>query len=59
MLSRDTAELAVAIRCARIGPGAVDLFAGAGIVAGSTAAAEWAELDHKLASVLALLHEGG
>lgn len=55
MLSRETSEFAVAIRCARIQPGSVTLFAGAGIVAGSEPVAEWAELDNKIANVLSLL----
>lgn len=55
MLSRETSEFAVAIRSARIQPGSVTLFAGAGIVAGSEPAAEWAELDNKIANVLSLL----
>ena len=55
MLSRETSECSVAIRSARIDPGAVTLFAGAGIVAGSEPAAEWAELDNKIANVLSLL----
>lgn len=55
MLSRETSEFSVAIRSARIQPGSVTLFAGAGIVAGSEPAAEWAELDNKIANVLSLL----
>lgn len=55
MLSRETSEFSVAIRSARIQPGSVTLFAGAGIVAGSEPAAEWTELDHKIANVLSLL----
>lgn len=55
MLSRETSEFAVAIRSARIQPGSVTLFAGAGIVAGSEPVAEWAELDNKIANVLSLL----
>ncbi|MEH8120368.1 isochorismate synthase [Aeromonas veronii] len=55
MLSRETSEFSVAIRSARIQPGSVTLFAGAGIVAGSEPVAEWAELDNKIANVLSLL----
>ncbi len=55
MLSRETSEFAVAIRSARIRGQRVTLFAGAGIVAGSEPAAEWAELDNKIANVLSLL----
>ncbi|MGY3942040.1 isochorismate synthase [Aeromonas tecta] len=55
MLSRETSEFSVAIRSALIQGGAIRLFAGAGIVAGSEPAAEWAELDNKIANVLSLL----
>lgn len=55
MLSRETSEFSVAIRSALIREQAISLFAGAGIVAGSEPAAEWAELDNKIANVLSLL----
>ncbi|MEB6608302.1 MULTISPECIES: isochorismate synthase [Aeromonas] len=55
MLSRETSEFSVAIRSARITARGISLFAGAGIVAGSQPAAEWAELDNKIANVLSLL----
>ena len=55
MLSRETSEFSVAIRSARIRGSRISLFAGAGIVAGSEPAAEWAELDNKIANVLSLL----
>ncbi|MFM4862865.1 isochorismate synthase [Aeromonas media] len=55
MLSRETSEFSVAIRSARITAQGISLFAGAGIVAGSEPAAEWAELDNKIANVLSLL----
>lgn len=55
MLSRETSEFSVAIRSARIRGPRISLFAGAGIVAGSEPAAEWAELDNKIANVLSLL----
>ncbi|MEZ6930089.1 isochorismate synthase MenF [Aeromonas sp. S16(2024)] len=55
MLSRETSEFSVAIRSARIRAQGISLFAGAGIVAGSEPAAEWAELDNKIANVLSLL----
>ncbi|MNE10690.1 Menaquinone-specific isochorismate synthase [compost metagenome] len=55
MLSRETSEFSVAIRSARITARGISLFAGAGIVAGSEPAAEWAELDNKIANVLSLL----
>lgn len=55
MLSRETSEFSVAIRSALVQERAIRLFAGAGIVAGSVPAAEWAELDNKIANVLSLL----
>lgn len=55
MLSRETSEFAVAIRCALVQEQRISLFAGAGIVAGSEPVAEWAELDNKIANVLSLL----
>ncbi|KFN18176.1 isochorismate synthase [Aeromonas bestiarum] len=55
MLSRETSEFSVAIRSARVTAQTITLFAGAGIVAGSEPAAEWAELDNKIANVLSLL----
>jgi menaquinone-specific isochorismate synthase len=53
-LSADEAEFSVAIRSAQIRHRQIDFFAGAGIVAGSKAIAEWQELDNKIASVLNL-----
>ncbi|WP_394202736.1 isochorismate synthase MenF [Shewanella waksmanii] len=50
-------EFAVAIRSALIEPNRINLFAGAGIVKGSEAAAEWSELENKLATVLSILTE--
>jgi menaquinone-specific isochorismate synthase len=55
MLSRETSEFSVAIRSAVVREQTITLFAGAGIVAGSEPAAEWAELDNKIANVLSLL----
>ncbi|MDR7020371.1 isochorismate synthase [Aeromonas salmonicida] len=55
MLSRETSEFSVAIRSARVTAQTITLYAGAGIVAGSEPAAEWAELDNKIANVLSLL----
>lgn len=55
LLSRDTCEFSVAIRSALLEPEAITLFAGAGIVAGSEPAAEWAELDNKIGNLLSLL----
>ncbi|BAJ00091.1 menaquinone-specific isochorismate synthase [Shewanella violacea DSS12] len=50
-------EFAVAIRSALIEPGRINLFAGAGIVSGSEADAEWAELENKLTTILSILTE--
>jgi salicylate biosynthesis isochorismate synthase len=47
-------EVAVALRCARMRGGEATLYAGAGIVAGSDAAAEAAETDLKMGLVLGL-----
>ncbi|EXJ15590.1 isochorismate synthase [Imhoffiella purpurea] len=46
-----TGELWVLLRCARIDDRVADLFAGAGIVAGSDPIAEWQETGHKLAAM--------
>jgi menaquinone-specific isochorismate synthase len=46
--SRDGAEIAVAIRSARIEGDTLTAFAGAGIVEGSDPAEEWRETGHKL-----------
>jgi len=46
--SRDGAEIAVAIRSARIDGDALTAYAGAGIVDGSDPADEWRETGHKL-----------
>nr|BFE55953.1 isochorismate synthase DhbC [Dactylosporangium thailandense] len=48
-------EWAVTIRCAVADPGGLDLFAGAGIVAGSDPGAELAETSAKLGTMLAAL----
>ncbi len=48
VVSRDGAELAVAIRSARIDGDVLVAYAGAGIVEGSDAAEEWRETSHKL-----------
>lgn len=58
LISDDVAEFAVAIRCALLTPDAVRLYAGAGIVEGSEPAAEWQELDDKLATLLGVLQPG-
>lgn len=48
IVSRDRAEIAVAIRSARIDGCTLKAYAGAGIVEGSNAADEWRETVHKL-----------
>lgn len=58
LISEDVAEFAVAIRCALLTPDTLRLHAGAGIVSGSEPAAEWQELDDKLANLLGLLSQG-
>lgn len=50
-------EFSVAIRSALIEPGRINLFAGAGIVAGSDPQAEWQELENKLATIMSILVE--
>jgi para-aminobenzoate synthetase component 1 len=50
---RDAGELAVAIRTFTVEPGATHLGVGAGIVADSNPAAEWAETELKAARLLA------
>ncbi len=46
-----TGELWVLLRCARISDRIADLYAGAGIVAGSDPMSEWEETEHKLAAM--------
>ncbi|MBK1716282.1 isochorismate synthase [Thiocystis violacea] len=46
-----TGELWVLLRCARILDRTADLYAGAGIVAGSDPMSEWRETEHKLAAM--------
>jgi menaquinone-specific isochorismate synthase len=48
-LSRDETEFAVAIRSALVRENVVDVFAGAGLVAGSAADEEWDEVENKMA----------
>jgi isochorismate synthase len=50
-----TGELWVLLRCAEIRDRAADLYAGAGIVAGSDPMMEWRETEHKLAAMLTAL----
>ena len=54
-LSRQRSEFCVAIRSALIMDEELHLFAGAGIVPGSTADSEWKELDRKTATLCSLL----
>ena len=54
-LGRDSAEFAVAIRSALIRGNSLALFAGAGIVAGSTADGEWEEIEHKIGDFIRIL----
>ncbi len=49
------AEFCVAIRSALVQKNQIELFSGAGIVAGSVACNEWDELDKKLSTLLSLL----
>jgi isochorismate synthase EntC len=46
-----TGELWVLLRCAEIHESTADLYAGAGIVAGSDPDSEWQETEHKLAAM--------
>ena len=55
--SKFESEFSVAIRSALIEPGRINLFAGAGIVAGSDPEAEWQELENKLTTILSILVE--
>ena len=50
------AEFAIALRCAEVGTTSARLFAGGGIVAGSTPDAEDAEVEAKLAAFQSALH---
>lgn len=54
-LSHKQAEFCVAIRSANVLGKRCQLFAGAGIVAGSVAEQEWSELDKKLQTLLSLI----
>ncbi|MGL6124040.1 MAG: chorismate-binding protein, partial [Shewanella sp.] len=55
--NKDESEFSVAIRSALIEPGRINLFAGAGIIAGSEPEAEWQELENKLATIMSILFE--
>lgn len=52
-IARDASDFAVAIRSARLHKEELTLYAGAGIVDGSDARAEWDETAHKLQSIFA------
>ncbi|AUI85704.1 isochorismate synthase [Vibrio azureus] len=56
-LSHESAQFCVAIRSALVMEGSVQLFAGAGIVPGSIAEQEWAELEKKTSTLLTLISE--
>ncbi len=49
-VGNDSAEFAVAIRSGLVAGDRLHLFAGAGIVEGSTAESEWSEIENKLSS---------
>ena len=48
----DTAEFAVAIRCGLVQGDQLSLYAGAGIVCGSTAQEEWNEIENKISNFI-------
>jgi menaquinone-specific isochorismate synthase len=50
-----TGALWVLLRCARVSGARAELYAGAGIVAGSDPASEWSETEAKLAAMLSAL----
>ncbi|MES3631036.1 MAG: isochorismate synthase [Longimonas sp.] len=54
-MSRDAAEVLVAIRSALVNDDTLTLYSGAGIVEGSDPAAEWDEIENKLADFKAAL----
>ncbi len=56
-ISHERAEFCVAIRSALVLGDQVQLFAGAGIVPGSVAEHEWAELDKKMSTLLTLISD--
>jgi menaquinone-specific isochorismate synthase len=55
IIGRDYSEMAVAIRSALVSDNKVSLFAGSGIVDGSTPTQEWLELEYKIAPALRIL----
>jgi menaquinone-specific isochorismate synthase len=54
-IGADRAEFAVGIRSGRVLPNDLTLYAGAGIVRGSEAEKEWAEIEHKISDFLNVL----
>ena len=56
MISRQSAEFAVAIRSAPLRGRTLNIYSGVGLVPGSEPDSEWAELDSKLRTVLSLLN---
>lgn len=54
-IGSDAAEFAVGIRSALVGPERIDIFAGAGIINGSSPEREWAETDAKAQSILKIV----
>lgn len=56
-LSNEQSEFTVALRSAAVKGHHLELFAGAGIVAGSDAAQEWQEIENKAAGLRTLLEE--
>jgi menaquinone-specific isochorismate synthase len=54
-MSRDAAEMAVAIRSGLVHDDHLALYSGAGIVAGSTPDGEWDEIEHKLSVFMDVL----
>ena len=54
-VSRESSEFAVAIRSGAVFGSRLCLFSGAGIVAGSTASAEWDEVESKIGHFIAAL----
>lgn len=49
-------ELNVSIRCARLAPGKLSLYSGAGIIPASRSLDEWEELDNKISTIRHILH---
>ncbi len=56
MIEKDGADISVAIRCALLQGQSLRLYSGVGLVPGSHADEEWAELDSKLKTVQSLLN---